>query len=148
MKISENITKSHDEILADPDKTGLDTANKLGAMAVEAIADGIKSRKWAAYMNNFASDKNQLARLCGEDEAFNKNPDGKRILAYVVGNSVCTIETHKSDEKTGTLGYLKPEMIAALDEGLNAEADTTSTGSGANEAVTTYNSSADTSAEN
>jgi hypothetical protein len=70
-------------------------------------------------MQTYVSNQKQLERLCGEDSAFLAEKSNKRSLAYIVGNSICTIETRMEEETLGTLNYLTPEMIKALDEGLD-----------------------------
>ena len=125
MKIVDKIKASHDKIIEDPDGVGAGIANDLGSLAADATYDGVKSRKWAEYMKNFASNKAQLKRLCGEDPAFNINEWSQRCLAYTVGNSICTIETHRGknsagEDSEGTLNYLKPEMRVGLDFGLDS----------------------------
>ena len=60
------------------------------------------------------------------DTVYLANDDNKRALAYIVGNSVCTVDTREGDDgddKQGTLNYLKPEMIEALDDGLSDTPD-------------------------
>ncbi len=127
MKIAEKIKESNDGIVKDIKAGNHEKANALGKLAAEAMFDGIKSRKWKEYMNTYITNQKQLERLCGEDAEYLANDDNKRALAYIVGNSICTVDTRgvaDDDDKQGTLNYLKPEMIEALDAGLSATPDT------------------------
>ena len=118
MKIVDKVLQSHDDILNGRD--GESNAGKLGFLAAEALFDGIKSRKWEAYMKNFASNPAQLARLCGEDDFFDGGLN-KLTLAYLVGNSICTIATHRGEGNVGTLNNISPDMLDALDAGLDSK---------------------------
>lgn len=139
MKITDKIKKSHDDIMESgkPDEA---EATRLGNLAADAIFGGKTSFEWKAYMKNYASNKKQLERLCGEDIAFTHHPneairaENKRTLAYLLGNGVCTINTRKKspDENTlevsdasGTLNYLTKEMRNRLNEGLDVVTEDT-----------------------
>lgn len=111
--ITKKIQKSHDDIMTDPDGAGKAEARRLGDLAIKATLDGIKSRAWKVYMEQFTTEPKQLARLLGED-AFIKTEYGEECLAYIVANSTCTIETHKSNE-FGTVHFLKTDVKEKLD---------------------------------
>jgi hypothetical protein len=119
MKISEKIKASHDEIVNGGKTAKAKMAEDLGVLGAIAMFDGIRSRKWKEYMQTYACNQKQLERLCGEDQGFLADDENKRALAYIVGNSICTIDTRFGDEKLGTLNYLTPTMIEALDDGID-----------------------------
>lgn len=140
MKITDKIKKSHDEIMKDPNNPNKPEIIRLGNLAADAIFGGKTSFEWKAYMKNYASNKKQLERLCGEDVAFTHHPDeairaeNKRTLAYLLGNGVCTINTRKKspDENTlevsdasGTNNYLTEDMRNRLNEGLDVVTEDT-----------------------
>jgi hypothetical protein len=89
---------------------GKDRARELKDLAGEAIRNGMKSRAWQTYMEEFASDPKELKRLIGEDEDFNKTQWGLDSLAYIPANSTCDIQT-----TTRTSANMSPEMKANLD---------------------------------
>lgn len=138
MKITAKIKKSHDDVMADAKNPNRFEINQIGNLAADAIFNGINSIEWKAYMKKYASNKAQLARLCGEDASFTFNLDpqkrqeNKRILAYLLGNGICTTNTRKKSpdantnvvsDASGTLNYLTPEMRARLDSGVDNVTD-------------------------
>jgi hypothetical protein len=122
--ITGKILESHNRIIADTTGAGKTEAKRLGDLAIDAILGGIGSSEWRKYMINFASTSNQLARLSGDDD-FKDEEYGAETLAYIVANSTCTIDTHTTtttgalDANQGTLNFIKPEMQAKLDAGMN-----------------------------
>lgn len=112
-KIIDNITSVQMRILNDP-VMGKELAKRLQTLALKATRESFGSPAWKAYMLNFASNPDQLKRLMGNDEEFNKDEYKKDALCYIVANSTCGIDT----TVTGTGRNLESDMIRALDEGV------------------------------
>jgi hypothetical protein len=108
MKIMQKIEDVRQQIL-DGDTT---LAEDLATQGIEAIFEGIKSPKWEALMGNFANNQNELDRLCGRDQVFNKSRWGLACLAYIAGNSTCTATTATDG---GTARGMTPAMKLNLD---------------------------------
>jgi hypothetical protein len=72
--------------------------------------------EWKTLMGHFANNKTELARLCGKDRLFNGSDWGQASLAYIVGDSTCTIQT-AGETGTGRSMNLHPErnMLGNLD---------------------------------
>ena len=124
MKITDKILDIQRQIMKHPDGSGKDIADELGALATEAILGGIGSRHWKMYMKRHASNKQQLARLCGEDDVFNGVEWSDGCLAYAVLNSVCTIDTRRGMGTTpneGTMNNMSSDMKYDLDDNLPTE---------------------------
>jgi hypothetical protein len=130
MKIIDKLIMIHQAMAADPDGQAAfgDRLQKLSCMAVRK---GMDSRAWSDYMKLFASNPDQLRRLCGEDEAFNETLYGLNSLAYMGGNGGCGIDTVGAPmpagadaRAVGTARFMTTEMIDGLDAGdLNSADD-------------------------
>jgi hypothetical protein len=115
MKIVENMQRLSNQIIASkPDD--LQLANHLQILAVKAIREGIRSTEWRAYMTSFASNNDQLERLCGNDAQFNQTIYGLDSLAYVAANSTCGPTTDCM-----TWRNMNIEMVAGLDRGVRED---------------------------
>lgn len=122
--IKQKILDDHKRIMDETDPEVQEKlAEDVGKLAIQALKDGMRSRAWANYMKLYIENSDQLKRLCGEDEDFNKEPWGERCLAYIVSNTVCTITTRRSPismenssmPNEGTLNYMDDKMKDALD---------------------------------
>jgi|ERR1041384_931250 hypothetical protein len=112
MKIVENMQRLSNQIIASkPDDIQL--ANHLQSLAIKAIREGIRSAEWKAYMTSFASNYDQLERLCGNDALFNRTIYGLDSLSYMAANSTCGPTTD-----CVTWRNMNIEMVAGLDRDL------------------------------
>jgi hypothetical protein len=114
MKIIDKIHDIHIKIYTDPFGAGGALAKTLQDEAFAAALKGWKTDEWRTYMCHFASNTNQLERLCGNDATFNEITWGPKSLAYMVANSTCGITT-----TTGTRNNLTSDMIRDLDNGID-----------------------------
>lgn len=121
--IKQKILDDHTGIMSEPDPVVQEKlSNDVGKIAVLAMKDGIRSRAWADYMRRYVDNSDQLKRLCGEDDEFNKNPWAERCLAYIVSNTICTFTSRRGEipmgggDKTnqGTLNYMDDDMLKTL----------------------------------
>jgi hypothetical protein len=114
MQIVANIEKIRNEIMAGS-RSGTDVAR----MALRAISDGMGSKAWEELMGLYASNSEELNRLCGREPNFNQTQWGMFCLAYIAGDSTCTSETAM---ETGTLRSMNivpdREMKELLDDDL------------------------------
>ena len=118
MKITAKINEIHTKVTDDPVGTA-NMANEFQSLAAQAALGGIKSRAWEKYMRKFASNKDQLKRLLGEDTDFNDNaPWAAESLAYIVANSTCGIETG-----VGTVNNMPADWVATLDANLREDVE-------------------------
>jgi hypothetical protein len=85
MDITKNIEGVKDKIVAG----NLGLARDISLEATEAIMSGIGSAAWNTLMKRFASDDDQLRRLSGNDEVFNRFIWAKTCLAYIAGDANC-----------------------------------------------------------
>lgn len=130
MKIIDKLNQIHQEMSADPDGS-VGFGNRLQKLSCMAVRGGIDSRAWTNYMKLFASNPDQLRRLCGEDEAFNDTLYGLNSLSYMGGNGNCGIDTvgapiaaGADPRAVGTARFMTTEMIDGLDAGgLNSADD-------------------------
>ncbi len=112
--IIENIRRIRQKVASDPVFAG-----DLRRLAIDAIRfgmekdDGTPTPQWKELMSNYASDKTQLERLSGEDEAFENSDWGLACLAYIAGNSTCGIDTATM---TGTERGFTPDMYDQMEE--------------------------------
>ena len=112
-KIAGKINEIHTRLTNDPVGTA-NMANDLQKLAAQAALGGIKSRAWEQYMRKFASNKDQLKRLIGEDTNFNDNaPWAAESLAYIVANSTCGVDT-----ATHTINNMPVDWVENLDRNL------------------------------
>jgi|SRR5437868_5085716 hypothetical protein len=75
--------------------------------------DGKVTKDWHEYMLLHVSNPTQLRRLRGEDEVFNALPYARKVLAYILGNGTCSVDT-----RARTIANLDEEMIFNLDKDL------------------------------
>lgn len=87
MSIRKNIEDVMKAINSDP-KVGVD----VQAKAVAAIQAGAETSEWEAYMQMFAKDPAQLARLLPTDDTAGV-PEMDLARANLVGNGTCGAET-------------------------------------------------------
>ena len=73
-------------------------------------------------MTLFASNTDQLKRLNGEEPGFNGGVWGKKVLAYLVANGSCGVDTARAisppdadPRAVGTARFMRTQMIDALD---------------------------------
>ncbi len=85
-------------------------------LAGQIGADGKVTREWHEYMLLHVSNPEQLRRLRGEDDAFNALPYARKVLAYILGNGTCSVDT-----RARTIANLDEEMIFNLDKDLPEE---------------------------
>ena len=78
---------------------GKDLAERISDAGVQAILAGMKNsegevtKEWKELMEFFANNDKELERLCGQEQKFNESPYGLKCLAYIAGNSTCTVRT-------------------------------------------------------
>ena len=124
MKIIEKINARFNKMLEDP-AFRASFGEKMQNLACTAVAQGINSRVWSDYMRLFASNPAQLARLNGEEAAFNKTTWGLKASAYMVANGCCGSETTAATgisclegPAVGTARHMSTDMIDILDNGV------------------------------
>ncbi len=99
MNIRGKIKSQRDFILNDPTGAGgtraadIAKAGKAAIIAGMRNADGSLTAEWEKMMEFFANDQRELDRLCGRENDFNNSRWGIMCLAYIAGNSLCTITT-------------------------------------------------------
>lgn len=108
MSILDNLHRVHAAVILDKLKPAAERqhlAEKIGALAVQAITDGIKSDAWKEYMKLFAVNKEQLERLTVVPVPATEQSYLPRLRAYVVSNAVCASETtvFTADKVTGEI---------------------------------------------
>jgi hypothetical protein len=96
MKIMDKVDEIHKKVKGG-DK---DLGKRIQKEGVKAVLNGIQSRHWQKYMENFHSNPDQLKRLVGEDDDFMNSDYGGVVLAYLAGNSTCgtgtTVDTGRN----------------------------------------------------
>lgn len=102
LRIRENLERVRRDI---ENGTGPVSGAELADLAIQAMFEGIGTfdgdvvidvnDAWKDLMKVYApvEGSNELRRLCGEDLRFNRTTWGRHCLAYVAGDSTCTIET-------------------------------------------------------
>ena len=89
MSIKNNV----EEVMRQIGSEGGETiGDELRKQSVKAIKAGEGSKEWKEYMNRFAKDENQLARLLPTDDTQG-DYEMDVARAYLVGNGVCGAET-------------------------------------------------------
>lgn len=112
------INERRDFIKDNQNDAGKTLANSISMAGVNAIlkgmknSDGSSTNEWKTLMEYFANNDDELKRLCGEDDAFNQFDWSSQCLAYIAGNSLCTVT---SATMTGTGRNFTPEMEKDLD---------------------------------
>ena len=109
MTILDRLRQKEQEVKDDATGT---VASDLQNKAVAAILAGVRSEEWKTYMQLFAENEDQLARLTATD-ASKDDPYMQRNLAYVVANAVCgaatTTETGSNVDESIDDGLLDDE---------------------------------------
>lgn len=93
MSIKSNIQEMKAKLAAEEGKPNTPVADDMRAKVVQAIVGG--SAQWDDYMRLFAKNDEELARLRPdplEPEVSERN----LARAYLVGNGVCTVLTHRN----------------------------------------------------
>lgn len=127
MNIRGKLKEQRDFILNDPTgagKTRADDIAKAGKKAIMAGMrkdDGTVTTEWEDLMKFFKNDQRELDRLCGREKEFNRSRWGLMCLAYIAGNSLCTVTT---TETTGTERNFSDVMKYNLDAEINPVAPT------------------------
>ena len=107
MGIGQNIEDVRQQIIA-----GTVSGRTVAEEAKAAMFAGLGSIEWETFMGRFADNDDELNRLCGRDEAFNKRDWGLFCLAYIVGDGTCTSETANT---TGTKRSMTLPELAGRD---------------------------------
>jgi len=95
--ISDNITRKMDEVEQEIEAREQDPqaptphTDELHAKALNAILGGSGSPQWEDYMNLFATNAQELARLIPTDGTT--QPDREQARAYLVANGMCFLGT-------------------------------------------------------
>lgn len=89
MSILKNIHEKVEELKTD--KSGY-AEELFQDQAIAALLGGLDSKEWATYMQNFAKTPDQLALLTGQGPLRN-DPYIREVLAYLVGDAICTTQT-------------------------------------------------------
>ncbi len=126
MNIKGKIRFQRNEILKDPDGAGGKLADEIAKAGKDAILagmlkdDGSVTPEWENMMKYFKNDQKELDRLCGQEQGFNNSRWGLMCLAYIAGNSLCTITTTNT---TGTERNFTDVMKYNLDAESNPAPD-------------------------
>lgn len=93
MAISDNILEVMKKIRVEKKNGSTATGDDLQLKAVAAITKGSSSNEWEQYMNIFANDASELAKLKVEDDASADAAKRNLSRSYLVGNGNCGAET-------------------------------------------------------